>query len=58
MSVSEHVSTVISSCAQSIYALGILRGHGKIIDRVVVKQFMNHADLNGLYSQPERNFIE
>jgi len=28
MSVSEHVSTVISSCAQSIYALSILRAHG------------------------------
>jgi len=28
MSVSEHVSTVISSCAQSIYVLRILRAHG------------------------------
>jgi len=28
MSVSEHVSTVISSCAQSIYAVRILRAHG------------------------------
>jgi len=28
MSVSEHVSTVISSCAKSIYALRTLRSHG------------------------------